>query len=354
MHQLVQAQVALGAAVRVITTDADGRTRLQLRRASWGGAEVEYFPARPLNSYGVSLGLWRAVVGLVREHDIVHMHGVFLPSTTVGLWSAQVAGTPTVVSPRGALMSWAVAQRACRKRIYGLVDRRPLMRSLVHATAENEATDLRKMGLPNVVVVPNGVDNQYLGQPNTLDVRRHLGIREDGPIVTWIGRFSEVKNLEVLIDATRDLGVTLVLAGDHSTPYGRRISERVRAQARGDVYFAGYADDELKRALLQQSSVYAHPSIMESYGLSIVEALAAGCPVAASTGTPWAVVEDRGAGRWVPPNVGAFREAIASLLTRPRPELHRAALLLASEHGWSRRAKEMLDAYQSFRSGRSV
>jgi glycosyltransferase involved in cell wall biosynthesis len=247
-------------------------------------------------------------------------------------------------------MQWAISQRRWRKRLYGSLDRRRLAASLLHATSQEEAHDLRNLGFQHVVVIPNGVDYEFLREPSQLDIRSRFGLPRDASIVAWMGRFSEVKNLGVLIDATHNLGVHLVVAGDNDNACGHTMRDRVRRQGRSDVHFVGYLDETTKRALLQQAAVYAHPSLMESYGMSIAEALAAGCPVVASTATPWAVLKERGAGRWVPPDVLSFRDAISSIIRASSEELRRAALTLASEHAWPSRAKALLAAYEAFRT----
>jgi glycosyltransferase involved in cell wall biosynthesis len=118
------------------------------------------------------------------------------------------------------------------------------------------------------------------------------------------------------------------------------------AAGRKDVRFLGYVVGERKRALLQQADVYAAPSHMESYGLAIVEALASGCPVVATNGTPWEELDSYRAGRWVAPDRTAFRDAIRAVVGRGRATFERGARALATEHSWERRAREMVAAYE--------
>jgi alpha-1,6-mannosyltransferase len=66
--------------------------------------------------------------------------------------------------------------------------------------------------------------------------------------------------------------------------------------------------------------------------LSCLEALAAGLPVVASRNTPWAEVEEQGAGRSVENAPNAFGGAIADLLTRDLKTLRDAACHLARHY----------------------
>lgn len=347
--QLVRAQAALGAEVEVMTTDADGGRRVALREVQFDGVFIRYYRAVPLNSYGVALGLFRALRREVARFDVVHCHGTMLPSTTVALWAAARQGVPAVVSPRGSMMRWARGRHWLRKKLYSPLDEARLRNALLHATSSAEAEDLKAAGFKRVVTVPNGVEWAFFGEPAGSNPRARFGLRESDKVVAWAGRFDPVKNLEALLDATCGLGVRLVLAGDHSGAYGSALRERLEKAGRKDVMFVGHLDEESKRALFQAADVYAHPSFMESYGMSIAEALACGCPVVASRGTPWSELDQAGAGRWVEATATAFREALEDVLATGTPALRVAARTLAEGHAWPERATELLRAYASAR-----
>jgi len=351
--QLVRAQAALGVEVEVLTTDADGPRRVPLVSARHDGVEVRYHRAVPLNAYGVSPGLFRALICEVGRFDLVHCHGTMLPSTTVALWAAAARGVPAVVSPRGSMMRWARSNRRLRKALYGPLEAGRLRSALLHATSVGEAEDLRSDGFERVVLVPNGVELGFFSAPGSSQPRRRFGLGEAERVVAWIGRFDPVKNLEVLVEATRGLGVRLILAGDHGSKYGRALRERLAIEGRDDVSFIGHVDEESKRDLLRATDVYAHPSFMESYGMSIVEALACGCPVVASQGTPWPELDATGAGRWVAPTAPAFRAALEELLGASVPSRRNSARALAAHHAWPERAGELLAAYESVLRGRA-
>ena len=75
----------------------------------------------------------------------------------------------------------------------------------------------------------------------------------------------------------------------------------------------GVIRGEFKNALLQQSKCLLLPSYFESFGNVVLEALASGTPVIASIGTPWKSLEENDFGRWLPWDVKAWVEAIASI-----------------------------------------
>jgi glycosyltransferase involved in cell wall biosynthesis len=73
----------------------------------------------------------------------------------------------------------------------------------------------------------------------------------------------------------------------------------VAAGVRPHVEFLGAVPPEALRALYAEASVLALASRYENFGMVVLEALRAGCPVVASRETPWEVLDESGAGRWV-------------------------------------------------------
>lgn len=345
-HQLLRAVRATGLEVEVLTTDADGRQRLASGTRELDGIRVHYHQTVPLNRHGIAPGLFAAAAVMAGRFDLIHCHGTALLSTTVGLWAGLLHGRPLVLTPRGSLMTWARSKKALRKRAYRLLDAVPLRRTALHATSDAEAQQARDAGFGDVFVVPNAVELADYAKPAGGDLRTELGLPGSARLVAWMGRFDPVKNVAVLLEATRDIPVEVLLAGDAHGEYADSLRRAAVASRAGGVHFLGHVSGERKVRLLQQADVYAHPSFMESYGMSIAEALAAGCPVVASTGTPWAELDQAGAGRWVAPTAEAFRRAISELLAAAAPQVNASARTLAAKHGWEGRARQLVLEYE--------
>src|SRR4051812_43281712 len=103
----------------------------------------------------------------------------------------------------------------------------------------------------------------------------------EGPTILFIGRHEPRKGLEVLLEAMTDLppSTRLWIAGDGPD------TDRLRARSAGDVRieWLGRISDEEKASRLRAADVFCAPSLGgESFGVVLLEAMAASTPVVAS------------------------------------------------------------------------
>lgn len=132
------------------------------------------------------------------------------------------------------------------------------------------------------VLIPNGVDT---GMFRALRTTRRDPATEPAPVeIVFLGRLDEPrKGLDILLRALtrvdRDFHVTVIGAG--------------RQRAAANVSYVGRVSDEEKAALLGAADVYVAPNTGgESFGIVLVEAMAAGCAVVASDLEAFAAVVD--------------------------------------------------------------
>ena len=124
--------------------------------------------------------------------------------------------------------------------------------------------------LPGVRVIPNGLD---------LDVWRSRVRRRPG-VALWAARITPEKGLHVAIDAAIDAGLDLEIAGPIASTayYDAEIAPRLG----GRIRHVGHLDHRALPDFLASGSVFvASPRWSEPFGLSVVEAMASGTPVAA-------------------------------------------------------------------------
>lgn len=234
----------------------------------------------------------------------------------------------------GALAA-RLAHVPCAWRLHDVIDEEgfsPVVRTLllqaartlpqrIVAVSEAAAAPVRAAGAKNVFVQPNGVDLSAMRAPEgaRARIRTELCLPHDAPVVLLLGRLTPLKGAEVLFEALRELpGVYAVVAGEPTfsevDDYGRVL--RRAAEPVGDrVVFAGFRRDVA--ALLAASDVLAHPSVKpDSLPTAVLEAIAAGVPVVASTAGGAAEIIGGGeGGLLVPPrDARALREALRKVL----------------------------------------
>jgi glycosyltransferase involved in cell wall biosynthesis len=345
-HALAQALLRAGWGVQVITSDGDGPHRLAVpANAVVDGVDVRYLRRLAREAFVPQVS-W-ALARLRPRPDVVHVAPPFAACTVCAHAAAFALRLPVVLSPRGSFEPWALEQKQAKKAA-ALAVLTPLLRTLaaVHATSESEREAAQRL-LPHVParVIPNGIDLPALRE------RRHGEL----PTVLFVGRLHPVKAIDRLLDACgilarKGLAFRLVVAGGGDDVYRDELARRQEAAGLGGkVDWLGMVDGEDKWRALADASVLALPSHMESFGNVVLEALASGTPVVASSGTPWAELPAERCGRWVPNDPAALAGALEPyLLDRAlaTEEGARGRRLVESKYTWDRVAQRMAQLYR--------
>jgi alpha-1,6-mannosyltransferase len=206
----------------------------------------------------------------------------------------------------------------------------------VFALSENGgAAKLRSLGIGEVDVVPLGVELGEFG-PACRDprLRQKLGLRDDQPLLVYVGRLDGEKKPDVVVEAFRQLpkslGAKLALIG--AGPLKAEIA------ALGDerIVMPGYLKSRAELARwLGSADIYVSAMADETFGVSILEAQASGLPV---VGVAAGAMIDRvtdATGRLGP--VGDARAMAANILsvwTSDRNAMAGAARTHALQFSW--------------------
>lgn len=176
-----------------------------------------------------------------------------------------------------------------------------------------------------VAVIYNGIDVPPLRPASQQDSRRLL----------YVGRLSREKGCDVLLAAVAglDLDDLIIIGGGPARAEFEALARGIR---RPRIRFLGEQSAETVSATLQACLALVVPSRWEGFGLVILEAMAAGCPViAARTGGIPEVITDGDTGLLFPPgHVGALRACIETLATRQdlRDAFRRRGYWLVNRH----------------------
>jgi glycosyltransferase involved in cell wall biosynthesis len=168
----------------------------------------------------------------------------------------------------------------------------------------------------------------------------------DGPYVLGLGTLEPRKNLARLVQAWRLLGggLRLVLAG------GEGWGDTGDLADPGITKLGYVADDEVAR-LYRGAAVFVYPSLFEGFGMPIVEAMACGAPVVASSHPSMDEACGDAAVRADPISPEARAAAIEDALWR-RAELVPKGLAHAARFSWRAAGETFLSGYEEARARR--
>ena len=280
------------------------------------------------------------------QPDLVHDHGLWLPTNHAAGRAARVSRVPLVVSVRGMLQPWARRHGWLKKTAaWWAYQRRDLTgAALAHATSASEAASLRAAGLRMpIAIVPNGVESPPPAPP-----RPHSGRRR----ALFLSRIHPIKGLPMLLEAWAALapeGWELIVAGPDEGGHRAELEAQAVRLGLAEVSFPGAARDADKWALYRSADLFVLPTYSENFGVVVAEALAAGLPVLTTTGAPWGELVSHRCGWWVEPEPRALREALAAALAAPdaqRAEMGaRGRTLVAEAYAWPGIAARLADVY---------
>jgi glycosyltransferase involved in cell wall biosynthesis len=236
---------------------------------------------------------------------------------------------------RERLCEWAAA---CERIVVG------------NAGGLERAAAALELGPERFVAVPNGFDPTFAPGPidRAAHWRRALAERPqgrrpgeavgsvayeeadlaalDGTVLIYVGRFTEVKRLPLLIEAfalarPRFAGpASLVLLGGHPGEWeGEHPFETIERLAVPDVFLAGWHSHDALPDFLRASDALVHASVHEQFGQVLVEAMACELPtIAVDRAGPTEIVDDPDTGWLVEPDdAGALAEAMVAAVNDP-------------------------------------
>jgi glycosyltransferase involved in cell wall biosynthesis len=157
----------------------------------------------------------------------------------------------------------------------------------------------------------------------------------DGPVLLTVGRFTEVKRMELLVRAfaraRRESGrpAALVLLGGHPGEWeGEHPYDAIRAAGADGVFLAGWHEHDVLPAFLNAADATVLASVREQFGLVLVEGMACGRPAIAVDRFGPAEIVEAGRTGWLvePDDEASLAAALREAIERPDEVARRGAL----------------------------
>lgn len=233
-----------------------------------------------------------------RRPDILHSHTEF----TIGLWMASYWRTrlgslgtrrvhtyhtlwteylfylpiPEAVSQ--PLVRW-IAPRTTKKRFDGVIAPTDKMRdALINDWGITE-------DWAHIDVVPTGIDISQFSKGDNERFRAKYGIKPEESVVLYLGRIGTEKNVELVIKTFAELkrrgekNVRFVMAGGGPEGYLEKLKKQAADLGVPDIIWTGFVRGQDWLDTYAAGDVLLFPSVTETQGLVVVEALAAGIPL---------------------------------------------------------------------------
>jgi glycosyltransferase involved in cell wall biosynthesis len=336
-----------GTDVEILTTDAGGPENAI--RPEGNRVRTTFVSSRPPILHARSFQ--SAVERLIRQHgaDLVHDHGVWLPTNWASARAARRQGIPYVLTTRGMLEPWALNHHGWKKNVAWHAYQKSILddAALLHATAPAEAQNLRDLGLDApIVVAPNGV-------PIPDDYKKQVPPEGGVRTALFLSRIHPKKGLLNLMDAWASVepdGWRLVVAGPDEGGHRAVVAERARAHGiQEEVSFPGSIPDDEKWALYRRSDLFVLPTFSENFGVVVAEALASGIPAITTVGAPWRDLDGHDCGWWIETGVDPLVQALADATTctdEARLAMgRRGRKLVRTKYTWDAVAETLQSAY---------
>lgn len=290
---------------------------------------------------------------LVAHAEVIHAHGFYVDVNRVIGGLAISLDKPVVSHVHGIFEPWILERSRVKKGIvHRLFENRNFgYAKLWRALTEREAGQIRSVGIDApIVVAPNGVDPVDFETSGLRSVPQSDGER----CLLFLGRIHPKKGLDVLLPALASLGSRfdgwhLIVAGPDEGGYEATVRTLIRDLDLGDrVRLVGAVRGDDKFALLRSADAFVLPSYSEGFPVTVLEAMASGCPVVVTRASNVNGIEAHGAGISCDATVASLEEALMRLVDLDDTERdamgQRGRLWVQEKFTWPSIAQTILDA----------
>jgi glycosyltransferase involved in cell wall biosynthesis len=219
------------------------------------------------------------------QYDVVHTH--LYRAQIYARPAARLAGTPVVLTTEHSIGETHIERRKMTRGVQALYLTSERFSDATIAVSDIVKDRLVRWGVRpgKITVIPNGVDTDELGfdAAARARVREQFGISPDTYVIGALGRLDPNKRVDLTMEAAAPMlgDRCKILVIGRGEDQARLEAAAKRLGVTEDVIFGGYQSDTT--AMMAAFDLYVAASLQETFGLSVLEALASGLPVLYTT-----------------------------------------------------------------------
>jgi len=225
----------------------------------------------------------------------------------------------------------------------------------VSETTKKEIIQHYKKNSEDIIVTLEGVDKKISNIKNQSRLNRDQISNVREKYFLYVGNAYPHKNLEKLVEAyalLRLRGLKLILVGKKDFFY-IRLKQKVEEMGLSEsiLFYEKVSDAGLANLYLKAIALIA-PSLMEGFGLPVLEAMASNCPVVCSNIDAYKEICADAAVYFDPKDINDIKEKLEYILQNEelRKQFVKKGLERAKHFSWAKMAQETLSVYASLLS----
>lgn len=201
---------------------------------------------------------------------------------------------------------------------------------------------------PNKITTTHeAVDPGFLDKIDNLN--QEVPLSKPQNYIIYTGNLYPHKNVEIIIEALKalpDVSLKIICARNFFTQRVEELSKKLKVHKQ--IEFLGYIPDSEFKKIYSQAIALVHPSLMEGFSLTGLEAMALGCPVISSNASCLPEIYQDSVLYFDPHNTQDLTKQIKKLQESDglRRQLIQLGFKQIKKYSWDKTAKETFSVYQ--------